>query len=119
MSQEYRDKNGYVYDTNSNLYYYFNNYKTYLNTQGAEFITDVRALSYEEATSLGCIQYNASGYENSCSTYITGDYWLGTANDGRLMYSISSGGYMELTWSDGNKNYRPLVEISESAFPTN
>ena len=119
MSQEYRDKNGYVYDTNSNLYYYFNNYKTYLNTQGAEFITDVRALSYEEATSLGCIQYNASGYENSCSTYITGDYWLGTANDGRLMYSISSGGYMELTWSDGKKNYRPLVEISESAFPTN
>ena len=43
----------YVYDSNSTLYSYVENYKTYLSTLGVT-PSEARLITYEELTALGC-----------------------------------------------------------------
>ena len=116
VESEYANNNNYIYtrDDKNYLYYYFNNYQTYLTRQGAEFVTDVRAVSKGDAEETGCTTSS-----NSCPDFMSNqDYYLGTCTSDRV-YRIDNNGISagyESWYYDG---YRPLVEISESAFPTN
>ena len=104
----------YVYDSNSTLYSYVENYKTYLSTLGVTPI-EARLITYEELESLGC-----SGSDNSCSeapewVYAT-TYWSGSAYGTRRVWSVYGNG------SFVNSNYidvldfgvRPVITISKS-----
>jgi hypothetical protein len=65
----------YVYDQNSNIYQYVDNYKNYLKKQGA-VIKEARLLSLEEAYELGCVKADC---ENAPKFLTETEYWLGTA----------------------------------------
>ena len=120
IKSEYANNNNYVYirDDQNYLYYYFNNYQTYLVRQGAEFVTDVRAASKEDAEETGCQSYT----DDTCPDFMSSQgFLLGTCSTS----NVTSTSYVwqvngtKLTANSIYGGYRPLVEISESAFPTN
>ena len=106
----------YVYDSNSTLYSYVENYKTYLSTLGVTPI-EARLITYEELESLGC-----SGSDNSCSeapewVYAT-TYWSGSATNTNLVWYVRSDGrfgYSDYS-SDFGHGVRPVIIISKSNF---
>ena len=69
---------------------YINNYKNYLIRQGAEFIIDARAISYEELTKTGC-----TGSGSTCPTYIANGqlFWLGSLYSENNVYYVEAGVY--------------------------
>ena len=80
----------YVYDSNSTLYNYVENYRTYLESQGAE-IEEARLIKKEELEALGC-----SSSDYSCSSapswvYAT-RYWSGSASSSIYVWSVRSRG---------------------------
>ena len=104
----------YVYDSNSTLYSYVENYKTYLSTLGVTPI-EARLITYEELESLGC-----SGSDNSCSeapewVYAT-TYWSGSAFSASIVWSVSSNGYFVHGYYINVDSYgvRPVITISKS-----
>ena len=109
-------------DTENNLKIYVNNYKDYLISIGATYITDARIMYYDEATNTGCSHY----VDNSCPQYFSNQYyWLGTASSESTVFNIMSfdNSYQRVI---GNFGYwygvsykvgvRPLIIINESAF---
>ena len=69
-----------VYDINSDLYPYVNNYKNQLSKKGA-YIKEARLLRYEEAYELGCRSLDSESKWNCLdapSWVYTSTYWLGT-----------------------------------------
>ena len=106
----------YVYDSNSTLYSYVENYKTYLSTLGVTPI-EARLITYEELESLGC-----SGSDNSCSeapewVYAT-TYWSGSAFDYDYVWSVNSRGNFGRSPFDNvyGAGVRPVIIISKSNF---
>ena len=104
----------YVYDSNSTLYSYVENYKTYLSTLGVTPI-EARLITYEELESLGC-----SGSDNSCSeapewVYAT-TYWSGSAYNAYDVWFVGSyGGFGgDFYSSDSRYGVRPVITISKS-----
>ena len=105
----------YVYDSNSTLYSYVENYKTYLSTLGVTPI-EARLITYEELESLGC-----SGSDNSCSeapewVYAT-TYWSGSAHDILHVWNVFSDGYFVNSYYYDNDflyGVRPVITISKS-----
>ena len=104
----------YVYDSNSTLYSYVENYKTYLSTLGVTPI-EARLITYEELESLGC-----SGSDNSCSeapewVYAT-TYWSGSAYGTGLVWIVGSdGNFVGINYgNDGSFGVRPVITISKS-----
>ena len=106
----------YVYDSNSTLYSYVENYKTYLSTLGVTPI-EARLITYEELESLGC-----SGSDNSCSeapewVYAT-TYWSGSAYDTDEVWRVSSYGSFGFDFYSivSYIGVRPVITISKSYF---
>ena len=66
----------YVYDSNSLLYTYIENYKIYLESQGA-IVNDARLIKLEELYALGCSSVDL-GCEAAPSWVYTSSYWSGT-----------------------------------------
>ena len=104
----------YVYDSNSTLYSYVENYKTYLSTLGVTPI-EARLITYEELESLGC-----SGSDNSCSeapewVYAT-TYWSGSAYTSSYVWLVySDGSFVNSYYGIGNsRGVRPVITISKS-----
>ena len=104
----------YVYDSNSTLYSYVENYKTYLSTLGVTPI-EARLITYEELESLGC-----SGSDNSCSeapewVYAT-TYWSGSAYDAFNVWRVNRDGNFDFNSYDygGRSGVRPVITISKS-----
>ena len=104
----------YVYDSNSTLYSYVENYKTYLSTLGVTPI-EARLITYEELESLGC-----SGSDNSCSeapewVYAT-TYWSGSAYTTYRVWYVNSDGYFGDNGysSVSSSGVRPVITISKS-----
>ena len=97
---------------------YINAYKNYLISQGAEFVTDARLLSYEESRYLGCKTWSEDNYKGSCLSFAYNQgYWLGSADD--WIYFIESGnngGYLYMNPNSSTHGIRPLVEINLSAL---
>ena len=100
----------YVYDENSYLWEYVENYKMYLDTFGVS-IGEARLITYEELESLGCAG-------NRCSdspewVYAT-SYWSGSAGSIVDLWSVRNTNYFSLyDCSKGNfLGIRPVITIS-------
>ena len=81
----------YVYDENSNLYTYVENYRQYLETQGMR-IKEARLLSFDEAVELGCEA--AHFCSDSPSFVYSTTYWLGNVE----WYSYGGSTYYHYGW---------------------
>ena len=103
----------YVYDSNSTLYSYVENYKTYLSTLGVT-PSEARLITIEELEGLGCVRSS-----NSCSgapewVYST-SYWSGSANSSATLWSVistSSFNYHPCTYN--SRGVRPVITISRT-----
>ena len=106
----------YVYDSNSNIYNYIENYKTYLKYQSIK-IEEARLIKTEELKSLGCSIDNRSCDDAPSWIYAT-SYWSGMASLNIGVWTVLSDGRFERTRYDTN-NYvgiRPVIKILKSEF---
>jgi len=110
----------YIYDSNSKLYTYIENYKNVIEGMGVDVI-EARPITYEELTSeeIGC-----SGDNNSCTSspyswiYST-MYWSGSAGGTGYVWGVGSGGSFghDFGYSyGGGTGVRPVIIISKSLF---
>ena len=104
-----------VFDSNSLLYAPVQNYKTYLkNTLGKTSI-DVRLITNEELTSLGC---NVS--EETCKSapawVYSVNYWSASADSYSSVWSVTSNGNFTRVSFDSSVTcgLRPVITISKS-----
>ena len=105
----------YVYDSNSLLYSYVENYKTYLSTLGVT-PSEARLITYEELTALGC---SDSGCTSAPSWVYATSYWSGSADDSSIVWYVFSTGSFNsiLSYSDSiNFGCRPVIVISKDYF---
>ena len=104
----------YVYDSNSTLYSYVENYKTYLSTLGVT-PTEARLITKEELEGLGCIgsSYSCSGAPSW--VYAT-SYWSGSAYSSSYVWYVDSTGYFHNRSYSSYYSYgcRPVITISRS-----
>ena len=96
-----------VYDDNSNLYTYIENYKNYINKIGIENIS-ARLLTYAEAYNLNCING-----EDTCPTWISNSsYWIGSAYDSTYIWYINQNGILDYGCSLGCPwGVRPIIVV--------
>ena len=104
----------YVYDSNSILYSYVENYKTYLSTLGVT-PGEARLITYDELINLGCIED-----DNTCGSapswvYAT-SYWSGSALNSSYVWRVQSVGGFDRYKYSGINSYgcRPVITISRS-----
>ena len=104
----------YVYDSNSTLYSYVENYKTYLSTLGVTS-TEARLITKEELEGLGCIVSSGSCSGAPSWVYST-TYWSGSANSSGSVWRVNSNGAFFYNNYSSNLNYgcRPVITISRS-----
>ena len=78
----------YVYDENSSIYPYVQNYKNYLISKGIN-VKEARLISYQEVESLGCRYISKC---NDAPAFISDtSYWLGSASgDSHLMIMVAN-----------------------------
>ena len=81
----------YVYDSNSTLYNYVENYKTYLESQGAE-IEEARLITYDELITLGC---GGSSCKSAPEWIYTSTYWTGSASDISDVWNVRYNGVLD------------------------
>ena len=105
----------YVYDSNSLLYSYVENYKTYLSTLGAT-PSEARLITYEELTALGC---SSSSSTSAPSWVYATSYWSGSAGSYNSVWRVSSKGSSFFNGSYNSNNgfgVRPVIVISQDYF---
>ena len=104
----------YVYDSNSTLYSYVENYKTYLSTLGVT-PTEARLITKEELEGLGCIVSSGSCSGAPSWVYSTTS-WSGTAYSSYSVWYVHSYGYFLYTNSSASNDNgcRPVITISRS-----
>ena len=99
----------YVYDSNSYLKTYVNNYKTYLEGKGAT-IKSARLLRVEEAYELGC--GNGAWNCNNAPAFLKEtSYWLGSASNAYDVWYVSSLGRFYYFNDDSYFGVRPVIII--------
>ena len=104
----------YVYDSNSTLYSYVENYKTYLSTLGVT-PTEARLITKEELEGLGCIVSSGSCSGAPSWVYST-TYWSGSAYSSHYVWSVDSNGYFNRSNYSAHNSIgcRPVITISRS-----
>ena len=102
----------YVYNENSLLYSYVENYKTYLSTLGVT-PSEARLITYEELTNLGC---SGSSCSSAPSWVYATSYWSGSATSSNYVWGVFSNGYFSnFRYStDDDFGCRPVITISRS-----
>ena len=102
----------YVYDSNSTLYSYVENYKTYLSTLGVT-PTEARLITKEELEGLGC---SGSSCKTAPSWVYATSYWSGSAKSSNYVWRVySDGPFSNLNYSNSTRNgCRPVITISRS-----
>ena len=102
----------YVYNENSLLYSYVENYKTYLSTLGVTPI-EARLITYEELTDLRC---SGTKCTSAPSWVYATTYWSGSADSSFGVWLVNS--YGDFGRSGCSDNYgfgcRPVITISRS-----
>ena len=103
---QYYDFSIYVYDSNSNLYSYINNYKSFLESLGVT-IKEARVLSYNE------IKDVYDQYGPIPSYFYDSTYWLGDAYNNNLVSRVGYGGYITTYYYYDDTYYglRPVIVI--------
>ena len=110
----------YVYDSNSNLYQYNENYESYLKSLGV-ISADVKVISFEQLVELGC---QAGGSCSSAPEWVIPGYyyWTGSAFNHYNLWVLT--GYDYLT-DDIDSQYsdswrlRPVLTVSKSEIKFN
>ena len=106
----------YVYDSNSTLYSYVENYKTYLSTLGVT-PSEARLITYDELTALGCTKSNTS-CENAPSWVYATAYWSGTAYLSNFSFVWYVNGSDNFDYENPNFQFecgcRPVIVIDKS-----
>jgi len=100
-----------VYDSNSSLYVYVENYKSYLETLGV-FANDARLIYHEELESLGC---SGSSCTNAPAWVYSTSYWSGSVRHFLQKHTaIFNNGIFEqaIYYDDSNFGVRPVITIS-------
>ena len=102
----------YVYNENSLLYSYVENYKTYLSTLGVTPI-EARLITYEELTDLRC---SGTKCTSAPSWVYATTYWSGSAPSSDHVWSVGSSGCFSNNNYSNNNSYgcRPVITISRS-----
>ena len=97
----------YVYDSNSSLYNYVENYKLYLESLGFS-INETRLITYDELVQLGC---SGSSCKSAPSWIYSSSYWSGNSNSSSSLWRVStSGSFSGLMYSyNDNCGVRPVV----------
>ena len=102
----------YVFDSNSKLYQYVNNYKNYLEGKGAT-IKSARLLRVEEAYELGCGNGGTGDCNNAPAFVKETSYWLGSAYRSGDIWIIDSDGTFAFNnyFFDSFDGVRPVIVI--------
>ena len=103
----------YVYNENSYLYEYVENYKTYLGTLGVAPI-EARLITKEELKGLGC---NGNSCKTAPSWVYATTYWTGSANSSMNVWgvgAVSGSFYGNNYLYKGYFGCRPVITISKS-----
>lgn len=112
----------YIYDSNSNLYQYVENYKNILEEDYNAIIDDARLLSYQEAIALGC-----DGEESTCltSTILSNNrsfifdtsFWMGSLDYAVYPWYVSGeGGLHSDICTSSLRALRPVISVPKSTF---
>ena len=104
----------YIYDSNTTLYNYVENYKTNLEKQGVE-INEARLIKKEELEALGCAE---SSCKNAPSWIYSTSYWSGTSNgDNYIILVDTDGSFYGNTYSYVCIcGVRPVIKIPISSL---
>ena len=86
----------YIYDSNSLLYNYVENYKTYLESQGVK-IEEARIIKLEDLEVLGCDYWDSSTCIDAPSWVYSTSYWTGIAVDDENIDGVWNNGLIEVT----------------------
>ena len=89
-TSQYWESYNYVYNSNSMIYNYVENYKLYLESKGV-LIKDARIIKKQELTKLGCGIFSRSCLEAPSWVYST-SYWTGSVGGTTNLWSVSSNG---------------------------
>ena len=110
-----------VYDENSNLYQYVENYETYLKGNGVSSAA-TQLMSYEQAVSLGCdpeteaciSEFGGEPLGGTAPSWVySTSYWLGSADgSGSVGVVIFIGDFRSGVFSRGSSGVRPVITIS-------
>ena len=104
----------YVYDSNSPLYNYVENYKRYLESQDA-VIEDARLIKIEELESLGC-QIDGTCSEAPKWVYST-TYWTGNISSINYVYRVGTGGLLSRSYTHKYcYGVRPVINVKKTEF---
>ena len=117
LKEEYGESYpAYVFDENSNLWQPVQNYKTYIQNLGYPNV-DVRLLSYDEVSKLGCNTMNQQCSESTPVWVYSTNYWLGSASDsGGVLCDIRTSGLAGNHGFYGGSSLRPVITILKSDF---
>ena len=104
----------YIYDSNSLLYNYVENYKNYLIDFGVN-VSDARLIKYEEINDLGCTMLSCA---NAPEWVYSTSYWTGTVNGPAWFYAVDYDGSIssEVDAYSYDFGVRPVIEIPISEF---
>ena len=104
-----------VFDSNSNLYEPVQNYKTYLKNTLGKTSVDVRLITFEELTGLGCSRDDWSCTSAPSWVYST-RHWTASADNSINVWAVDTYGYFGSFsfGNSGNFGLRPVITISKS-----
>lgn len=110
----------YVYDSNSTLYGYIENYKTYISTLGVT-PSEARLITYDELSNsdtLACATGKSGCRASPYSWIYSIDYWTGSADNANDVFFVNTSG--SFGGDDYNRDdgfgVRPVIVISKSLF---
>ena len=105
----------YVYNENSVLFKYVENYKNYLISLGVNLI-DARLISYDELLSLGCDDTSKNCVQAPSWVYYT-SFWMGTAFASDYVGLLNSnGGFSSFNYIDSSSGVRPVIVIPKGSL---
>ena len=108
----------YVYNSNSIIYQYVENYKTYLHQLGTK-VENARLISYEEMIKLDCDPSSSDGCLSSQYDWLySTTYWTGSAySEDKIWSVISNGHFRDGTYSRYlTRGVRPVIEVPLTEF---
>ena len=102
----------YVYNSNSTLYNYVDNYRAYLESQGAE-IEEARLIKVEELENLGCSMDNNHDCSEAPEWVYGTSYWSGSAYSSSFFWMVISTGSLGYDSFSDDDDYgiRPVIVV--------